>query len=346
MIKKLWARCLILLLFTALTPSTPARQSAEKAGLQNSRQDQLVLKATDKAALAEVLRLKTEVGDQVWPGFGRADIPIILYNDIYEFLVGESNPAGSWELVAGDDFLGNPYYRRAAKDPQAFAVSIGTRWAGSMGTLDWMNHKGPFKISPDFYVVGILHEVFHAYQASLVPVRFSKALAVYKFESRYPAKNKEFGAAWNNEGAALAEALKTTDDAARLSLVQKFFKIRQARREHAALNSDLVSFENELEWLEGLAKYVEIKFYELASSHAGQAAFARYRPGLHPFLQWDFIRLERQLGQQPSDLRFYLSGMAQARLLDRLSQGWQAKAMQEGIYLEELLQATVGLKAK
>lgn len=336
----------MLFVLAALSLRLLAAQSADEPGPGNLFQDPSVLSAADKAELAEALRLKTELGDRVWPGLGSTDIPVILYNDSYEFLIGEVNPAGSWEVVEGDDFLGRRYHRRPAENPQSFAVLIETHWAGSIGALDWMNRKRAFKISPDFYVVLILHEVFHAHQANLAPARFAKALAVYASESRYPAKDKEFAAAWNSEGSALTEALRAADDAVAFRLVQKFLQIRDARRGNAALSPDLFAYERELEWLEGLAKFVEMRFYEIAASRAGEAAFARYRPSLPPYLQWDFVRLERQLGQQNGDLRFYLGGMAQARLLDRLSPGWQAKMMQEGIYLEELLRAIVGPEAK
>jgi len=341
MSKKLLVQCLVLFLFSALSQRILAEQNAEKAVLKNSVQKQPVLSAADKAELAEALRLKAEFGDQVWPGFGRSAIPIILYNDSYEFLVGEENPADSWEVVKEDNFMGRPYYRRAGKNPQSFAVSIGTRWAGRIGTLDWWNSKSPLKITVDFHIVGLIHEVFHAYQANLVPARFARATAVYASEGRYPYKDSDFASAWNSEGKTLAEALRAKDDTEVRSLAQKFLNIRDARREQATLSPDLVTYEVELEWLEGLAEYVQIKFYELAASSAKESASIRFGPGLPFYLQGDFIRLEGSLGQQSGDLRFYLSGMAQARLLDRLNPGWKAKAMQEKVDLENLLRAVM-----
>jgi len=339
--KKILAQRLMLFALAALCFKLLAAQIADKAGLPSPIQDPMVLSAADKADLAEALRLKTEIGDRVWPGFGSADIPFIVYNDSNEFLMGEAKPAGSWEVVDKDNFLGRPYYRRAAKNPQAFAVKTGTHWAGSFTTLDQRNRESPLKLVSDFHIIAILHEMLHAFQADKVPARFAKALDIYAAESRYPAKDKEFAAAWNSEGAALAEALRATDDAEAFRLVQKFLQIRDARRQHAVLSPDLLAYERELEWLEGLAKFAEIRFYEFAASHAGEAAYARYRPGLPFYLQWDFVRLERQLGQQNGDLRFYSSGMAQARLLDRLSPGWKANVMKDGVYLEDLLRAIV-----
>jgi len=331
----------MLFTLTALGYKISSAQNAGKSEQRNSAQAAPVLSAADKAELAEALRLKAEFGDQVWPGFGGYVIPIILYNDSYEFLVGEEKPTDTWEVVKEDDFKGRRYYRRAAKNPQSFAVSIGARWAGSIGTLDWMNSKSPFKITVDFHIVALLHEMFHAYQANLAPARFARAMAVYKFESRYPYKDNDFASAWNREGAALAEALRAKEDAEARSLAQKFLTIRHARRQQAAISPDLVAYEVELEWLEGLAEYVQIKFYELAASSSAESASVRYGPGLPPFLQMDFVRLEKYLGQQNGDLRFYLSGMAQARLLDRLNRDWRAKAMQDKVYLEDLLHAII-----
>jgi hypothetical protein len=319
-------------------------QTRAVSKVQNQIQKPGMLSAADKDELTEVLRLKAKIGDQVWPGLAKAAIPIILYDENHEFLVGESNPEGRWEVVKGDDVRGRPYYCRPAKDPQAFAVSIGRHWAGSIGTLDWMNRKSPLKISPEFHVVLLLHEVFHAYQAEAAPAHFAAARAVYSSENLYLFQDQEFAAAWNNEGSVLAEALKTLEESSAVSLARDFLKIRDARRERFALSADLLTFERELEWLEGLAEYVEIRFYETAAAHSGEPAFARYGTALPLPLQWDFVRLERQLGRQNEDLRFYLSGMAQARLLDRLNPGWKDLGMNDKAYLEDILRAVVASK--
>jgi hypothetical protein len=55
----------------------------------------------------------------------------------------------------------------------------------------------------------------------------------------------------------------------------------------------------------------------------------------------DFARLETRLGHEAGDRRFYLSGMAQARALDRLAPGWRAEALRDGVHLEELLRKAV-----
>ncbi|MGZ7064743.1 MAG: hypothetical protein ACXVI6_00155 [Candidatus Aminicenantales bacterium] len=302
-----------------------------------------VLTARDKELLAEALRLKQILGDEVWPGLGSAAIPVIIYNERYEFLTGPVNPLPQppWVRVEKDDFSGQPYYRRPAQNPQAFAVDLGKQWAGSMTSLEAMNRRPRFKFSADFYVVLLLHEVFHAFQATVAPARFREANAVYALEKTYPVKDPAFAKAWTEEGALLAAALKAKDPGETMDKVRAFLRQRDSRREPLQSGIMAANYERQLEWLEGLAKYAEIRFYELAAARSQEPAFAAYKPGLS-YWTWDFVRLDKQLGTQEGDLRFYVSGMAQARILDRLSPGWKADFFKEGRSMEELLISNLG----
>jgi len=331
---------LILILTAVSFCRLPPEQTASADGVQTAPRDLGVLTLADKAELAEILRLKTELGDQVWSSLSLIDLPVVLYNERYEFLVGEADPTPPWEAVRTDNFLGRPYFRRPAENPQSFAVAVGTRWAGSIGTLELMNNQIPFRLSREFHVVLALHEVFHAFQATLAPQRFARAMSVYKSEEKYPYQNPQFSSAWNSEGGALFEALTATGEAAISGLVKRFLDVRGARRSQVMLDPELISYERELEWVEGLAKYAEVQFYKLAAARASEAAYADYRSG-HPLWPADMARLRRNLGGQGGDLRFYLSGVAQAMLLDRLLPGWKAKALEEKSNLEDFLRAAI-----
>jgi hypothetical protein len=321
------------------TPAKPAVQSVAKSGEPGAAP---VLTAEDKELLAEAFRLKLALGDEVWPGLGSAPIPVIIYNESYEFLTGPVNPAlePPWAVVEKDDFLGQPYYRRPAENPQAFAIDLGEQWAASMTSLARLSRKVPLKLAPDFYVVLLLHEVFHAFQASLEAARFRRATSLYALERNYPFKDPAFAKAWTEEGALLAAALKAPDRATTLENVRAFLLKRASRRAPLPFSLGTADYESEMEWLEGLGKYAEIRFYELAAARSSDPAFARYKPGL-PYWSMDFIRLEKHLGSQEGDLRFYLSGMAQARILDRLSPDWKVRFFKDGGALEDRLQSLV-----
>jgi hypothetical protein len=115
------------------------------------------LSELEKARLAEANHLRWTLGDQVWsaegdhPGWKEADIPIILYNSEYAFLVGLDDPApgwlivpgreqrgDAWDRVPGETLQGYHYYRQRLSDPgitpQAFTVLV----RDSQGKEHWV----------------------------------------------------------------------------------------------------------------------------------------------------------------------------------------------------------------
>jgi hypothetical protein len=110
---------------------------------------------TEKAYLEEAFHLRNELGDTLWPGWGGADIPVIVYNEEYAFLVeypdppdgwitipGRAMQGGAWERVPDDSFDESTYYRQrlagSGIPPQAFTELVGERWVSSLPTREWM----------------------------------------------------------------------------------------------------------------------------------------------------------------------------------------------------------------
>jgi hypothetical protein len=264
------------------------------------------LSELDKARLAELLHLKESLGDQVWPGLGRADIPIILYNEAYAFLVGyqEQPPpgwtfvrsdqvhGGPWEPVPNDSFQGAVYYRTQLLDPnetpQAFTVQIGDRWAASMTTKDWTQIKlasmirdelppplaavFPYSLytgvfNSEWHISAVLHEAFHAYIGSINLDRLKKAEATTAFEDEYSWEDAGLKSDWQVELDLLAEALGADSDEQAADLAREFLAHRERRRDQHQLDTGLIDYERHREWSEGLAKYIELEFWRQASEN-------------------------------------------------------------------------------
>jgi len=329
------------------------------------------LAALDKARLAETLQLKATFGDQIWPGWGRAEIPVILWTSGAEFLTGlpeapaaEAASGGeTWQPAPGDNFLGQPYFRRLSADPQNFAVRVGDSWAGSLATK-WESDRflmttfrnglpGPLKaifpyraliLPSEAQMTGVLHEMFHAYQASVAPARLEAAEAAHRLGARYWAADAAMRAAWAQEMDLLIQALQAKSEGEARTLAGQFLAQRSQRRQATDLPAELSDYERQLEWEEGLAKYVEISAWQQASSTAD------YQP-LPALAEDPYFRgygtFEQRFGQelsamqrsarQEGETRLYYTGMAQAMLLDRLAPGWKAHAFGDGAWLEDLL---------
>jgi hypothetical protein len=293
--------------------------------------------------------------------------------------VPQNTPRGGpWLPVPGDTFDEQVYYRQllpASVTPQAFAVMVGDQWVSSLTTRDWMEIElgnqfkdglppiirsiFPYRLAgrlflsaaagKDGYIASLLHESFHAYEGMLAPQQLLAAESTYNLnEHRYPWNNAIFHDAWQVELNILADALHAQSDAEAADLARQFLAQRQQRRTAANLDPSLVDLERQKEWEEGLAKYTELAIWRLAattpgyqplpamSADKGFKAYASYQNRWSQ--EMDQIR---RLQNGPSDNRFYYSGFAQAVLLDRLSPGWRAKALANGVYLEDLLKETV-----
>lgn len=313
------------------------------------------LKPEDQASLREVYKMKDHFGDSIWPGFSKQEMPVILFNDRFEFLFGTSQSPEGWEPVKDDMLMGKNYYRRPAENPQAFAVQTETGWVGSMSSLSYLNRDILLTIrdqlpiplnrlmpsqmmvrSNDFHVVSIIHEMFHAYQARNYPEKFGRSVAQANVTEDYPYEKQRLNELFTQEGNYLVKALNAEDREVKLKWARKFIYTRNRRRKE--MHIEKINYEKFTEWLEGLAKYTEIKAYEVAYDHADKLAFD-YKKGL-PHWKTEWNNLEK-LGNVGGSSRFYLSGMAQYRLLDQLSDDWKQQIMKMGVFPETLLKKMV-----
>lgn len=347
------------------------------------------LSAAEKARLAEAIHLREVQGNTIWPGFGDVEIPIVVYNEAYAFLVnyGGEPPTGwvlplsgeqqgtEWELVPGEDFFDTPYYRQPlAGDvtPQAFTVRLGEQWAASLPTKEWsrislaktiradmpswLRPLVPYSLvtqlflgDSDKYVSILTHESFHAYIGIRAERHLINAEEVARQqEAAYPWEDALNCTAWQDELDTLVAALQAGSREETMRLSRQFLEIRQIRRDDCRLATRLIDYEQQREWLEGLAKYVEMEAWRqgaTAQRYTPHPATGRLNDfhdyeGYQRAWNREVDQIARMAGDE-GDGRFYYSGMAQAALLDRLMPNWKMGALTGGTTLEGLLDAAV-----
>jgi len=333
------------------------------------------LSPDEQARLSEVTHLRQSLGNRVWPGWGEMEIPLLVYNEEYAFLVGIDQPGTGWLRVPYSDRVegeawekvpGGDYYRQelpvTGTTPQAFIVKIGDRFAASMTTKAWtrirlvqmIRGELPGFLSPfvpygvflipfnsDWHISAILHESFHVLQARQAYERLVEAERSTAMESSYPWENADLREQWLKERELLAEAMETGDPDRLRELAGAWLEIRETRRQQ--VSPELVDYERQREWLEGLAKYAEIQIWLEASRSNTYSPvpamdrvqdFDRYREAVS-HRQQEISQLKRDL--QFDDTIFYYSGWAQAELLDRLDTDWKSGALKPGVFLDEMI---------
>lgn len=321
----------------------------------------------DKARLAETLHLKEALGEAVWPGWGQMDIPILLWTEEISFLFGFPVQPTGWEIVRGDTFNEQSYYRLETEDHNNFAVLVDDRWTASMGTK-WETDNFlisqfqemlpapidkiiPYRIfiqPSEVQITGVLHETFHVYQAKSALEKLENAEDRYGIEEEYWEADEYMGDDWGKEIDLITQALDAETDDELIEFVTQFLEQRQTRRETYELKEDLIDFERLLEWEEGLAKYVEIAIWKQAYSSSLYNAIPEMTQdpdfkGYETFeKRWrqEITTLKNQATQN-GDIRFYYTGMAQGFLLDRLMPDWKSRIMENNVWLDDLLIETI-----
>lgn len=186
--------------------------------IPESTPDPQQLSSDELARLQEITHLRSELGDDVWPGWGSSNIPTLLYNEQYAFLSGMDKPADGWIRVPYSGKEGGvweympeqDYYRQklpaTGETPQAFIAKIGDEYAASMTTKLWTGIKlmnmiksdvpwyvAPFipygllinRFNSDWHISGVLHESLHGYQARVNYKRLETAEKATKLENGY-----------------------------------------------------------------------------------------------------------------------------------------------------------------
>lgn len=380
----------ILLSLAALCIGLMLVSAVSNIGLPQTSSHPEMLSETERIRLDEYFHLRRAAGNAVWPGWGDAELPAITYNEGYAFLLGypEQPPAGwikvpagiqhghTWQELAGETFEGQTiHYQPLSPDiyPENFAVRVGEQWVSSLQTREWMEIQlaqtvrsdlpgflrpvFPYRLfiglllgGDDKYISLTAHESFHAWQGHAAPQKFAAAETAARLDENYPWENEVLSQNWKAELQHLSDMLRNENPAALSDQVRRFLDLRAARRQSADLSLELIAYEQQREWLEGLARYAELEIwrqgsmpgYEPLASTAALPNFDRY--------QGFETRWKQELDQMPrmyndnSDGRFYYSGMAQACLLDLLMPDWKQRAFEEGIWLETLLAEAVKME--
>ena len=267
------------------------------------------LGSLEKTRLSEFTHLRQTLGNAVWPGWGDADIPVIVYNEGYAFLLGYPDPpsgwvkmpqgekrGGPWEAVPDDQYEGKIYYRQRITDPnktpEGFTVLVGDRWVATFQTMEYseisfydgfrgelppiLRQVFPYRLlwklmvgDSDAYVAILAHESFHAYQAIASYDFFATAEEVMRVGNSYPWDDAAQRAVWQKELDLLVDAAKENSSTKAAELACQFLAQREARRTQSRLSPELVDFERRREWLEGLAKYSELAIGRMAATTPG-----------------------------------------------------------------------------
>lgn len=288
-----------------------------------------ILNGVEIAAVNQVYTFLNDNGEEIFPGFNGKDIDLIIYNDSYEFLLCNNENDNQWDPIGKNDELNKNIYRRNAYHPQAFAVYVDDRWVGSMSTLNSFNKsftkKTGYLFPPQIVMLDeqhykgvVIHEMVHAFQGKNNDSRLRNTK--HGVCSNYYDDN-DFNKLIVEEGYYLEHAMNATNKETIIEYAKGFIDTRQKRRIECNMSKKEIENETDFEWLEGLARYAEYKSSTDSKS----------------LLRKNMDKIEQKVKNRDDD-RYYVLGMAEALVLDKLQEGWKDEMFDKDFSLERKIE--------
>jgi hypothetical protein len=256
---------------------------------------------------------------ELWPGWDPLATPLAIHKrSELGVLVGHPKPPAGFRrfattLVSAPVFVADGTPGMAMSNT---AAEFGGVITSFLGFQELMERPTVAEAA----ALGI-HELFHAHQKKIAPRKHGNILVA--LWGRYPEFSARNRALLNLEAEALHSALLAGDSAEQRRHAADFLGLRAERRKE--MSAEVVRYESGEESSEGLAHYIEYRLLE--------AAFPEERAARDKLLE-DLTRL----GALPHDRqRFYVLGMAEGLLLDRLRSGWKKEFETSPALLDELL---------
>ena len=249
----------LLVMATLTTPSIGESQSAPR------------LSDPDRVRLAEGFRLADRLRAEVWPGWERTRMVVLLVADSFEYLVGHPRPTAEFARLGRDSVLGRDVFVRSRRFPPTLLATFPA--VGGMSTIVVGTPERTGKSSAE-WVLALLHEHFHQWQSSL-PDYYARADALglargdttgqWMLDYPFPYDSVPVQQAVK----ALATSLARTEP------IETVARQREALRRILSPDDDRY-LEFQL-WQEGVPRYVEIAVAE-AAARAGEPEAMRSSP--------------------------------------------------------------------
>jgi len=350
---------LVLSLATSAVKGAEAPPTQEEAELPQS---QLVV-------LREAFQLVNTVGNELWSGWTRSPMTVVIIEDDYEYLLNAPRnwkESGGFELTE-QTFLGQPIYHRGRTLPQALRAAFPV--AGLPAAVVGAWH--PSEESPNEWAVTLAHEWFHVLQMTreeeVKVADLGLGQGVYpSLQLDYPFAygDRDVGYAIHLLGSSLYDFWSRSRTLPRA--VQRTFV---AETSWAALQNlktiislkygdDAYNYFRYQTWKEGVARYTQVHVSLLVADFEDNGRFYQ-QPGLAALqgsmsygrLWEEVTRTNYWLIRTASGIdggnpiSFYGIGHGLAELLDALNPSWKEKYFDQGVWLDTLIEEVMDPKA-
>lgn len=246
------------------------------------------------AVVAEADRLAGQ--HELWPGFDPRQIPMMVYDGQRTWLFHVSEPwRGFAAMPERPGVFGHPGLHDSVRANTA--TKVDDVWAAVL-MLPSLDMDGVTQVA-----AALIHEAFHVYQMTHHSGWMANEVELFK----YPVLDRTMLARRYAEDEALDRAVRSAGADERLAWTRTALELRQQRA--ADMPEGAIRYERDLEVLEGLAHYVQVR-----AVGNMEAVLRRPANGFAP----DQVRS-----------RGYWTGVQWAMILDRLDVAWKDRLQRD-----------------
>lgn len=347
---------LVALAITA--PAAPLVKRAEATPLQESQDG---MPREQMLVLREAFQLVNTVGNEVWPGWARSPLTVLIIDDDWEYLTNvpqDWTPTGNFELIE-QRFIGQPIYRRERTLPRALRAAFPVAGLPAAAVGAWR----PAEESPNEWAVTLVHEWFHVLQMSRGEQEKVADLDLgdgdfpsLQLDYPFVYGDRDIGHAIHLLGAALYDfwsrsrtlprAMQRTFVAetswAALQNLQTIVNMKYGERAYNYFRYQT--------WNEGVARYTQVHVSLLAADFEDngrfypQPGFAALQGAMSYGRLWDEVThtnywlMRAPSGDKGGDpTSFYGIGHGMAELLDAVNPTWKERYFDRGVWLDDLI---------
>jgi hypothetical protein len=298
-------------------------------------QDKPALREIDRTRLAEAFRLSDQFGDELWPGWSKAPLAVLLVTPDKEFLIRHPQPSNDFISIGYDSKLKSEVFYRDRKFSTNLLATFPA--VGGISTIVIGQAENTASKTSTPWVVTLMHEHFHQLQdaqpnffkdTEALNLSHGDQTGMWMLNYPFPYEKPVVGQVFPSLVRSLLEAMTTRS---RALLAEKMANYLVARHTvKRVLSPDDYKYFAFQTWKEGLARYTEYRVAKWAA--------AKYRPTRDFRSLKDFTTFRAAADQvydgivhELSTLKiedykrvaFYPIGAGEGLLLDRSKPRWR-----------------------
>jgi hypothetical protein len=300
------------------------------------------LPADERLLLAEAFRLTTELGEEIWPGWGVAPWEVLLVSGEHEYLVNSPRRPEGFAVLDPDDLLEGKVLVRSRTVPTGLRATYPMLGGPPLVVVGGPEATG---LDPTAWLAMVLHEHFHQLQMSDndyyadvqgLDLDGGDQSGNWMLDFPFPYDDPEVGKRFIGLCAAIRAVM--AGDVPPALLAEALGGLA------AVLPDDAYRYMAFQLWQEGVARYVQYRAARVAGERFEPSPGLTALPGYRPFSQVA-TELRQQILAQLAEPRlaeqrriaFYAAGAGLAMLLEEQSPGWHRGYLKRKFALEGLL---------